>query len=103
MRSGRRSLPGTTKAKLVFSLPADHRGAEIAQEDPEVPRLAVESSLRARTLQEQCPGTCVRALHQKGAQPDCWSHQYQLDGVELACTSYAKAARQGQFSNPYAC
>ena len=102
MRSSRWSLPGTTKAKLVFSLPADHRGVEIAQEDPEVP-LAVESSLQARKLQKQCPGTCVRALHQKGAQPDCRSCQYQLDGVELACASYAKAARQGQVSNPYAC
>ena len=102
MRSSRWSLPGTTKAKLVFSLPADHRGVEIAQEDPEVP-LAVESSLRARKLQKQCPGMCVRALHQKGAQPDCRSRQYQLDGVELACASYAKAARQGQVSNPYAC
>ena len=93
MRSSRWSLPGTTKAKLVFSLPADHRGVEIAQEDPEVP-LAVESSLQARKLQKQCPGTCVRALHQKGAQPDCRSRQYQLDGIELACASYAKAARQ---------
>jgi len=65
--------------------------------------LAAESSLQARTLQEQCPGTCARELHQKGAQPDCRSCRYQLDGVELACASYAKAARQGQVPIPYAC
>ena len=85
-----------------LSLPADHRGAGIAQEDPEVP-LAAEPSLQARTLQEQCPGTCARELHQKGAQPDYRSCRYQLDGVELACASYAKAARQGQVPIPYAC
>ena len=100
--SGRGSLPGTTKAKLVFSPPADHGGTEIAQEDPEV-RLAAESSLRARTLQERCPDTCARALHQQGAQTDRRSCRYLLDGIELACTNFAKAARQEQVPNQHVC
>ena len=62
-----------TKAKLVISQPADHRWADIAQENPEV-QLAAES-LGARTLQERYHGTRTRAPHQKGAQTGLWIHR----------------------------
>ena len=75
---------------------------EIAKEDLEV-RLAAELSQQARSLQEQCPGTGTQAPHQKGAQPDCRICRYQLDGIELACASYAKAACQGQVPDPHVC
>jgi hypothetical protein len=81
-----RELRRTTKAKLAVLLPADHRRAEIAQSDPEVP-LAAEVRARARTLQEQCPGTRARARRQKEAQSDRRLSRYQLDGVKLACAS----------------
>jgi hypothetical protein len=91
----RASLPRTTKAKLVFLLPADHRLAEIAPVDPEA-LLVAELHAQARKLQEQCPGARARAPRQKGAQPDRRIHQHQLDGVALACTGKQKQARQRQ-------
>ena len=86
------NLPRTTKAKLVFLRPADHRRAEIAQVDPEV-LPAAELRTRARKLQERCPSARARAPRQKGAQPDHRIRRRQLDGVKLACARKAKAAR----------
>ena len=60
-RSSRKSnLPRTTKAKLVFSQPANHGRAEIAQVDPKV-LPAAELRARAHNLQERCPGARARA------------------------------------------
>ena len=77
------SLPGTTKAKLVWLSPADHRRADIAPEDPQV-LLAAESRGPARTFQEQYPGARARAPRQKGAQTGRQIGWRQLDGVKLA-------------------
>jgi hypothetical protein len=74
------------QTQLAVLLPADHRHVEIAPSDPEV-QLAAEVHVRARTLQERCPGACARAPRQKGAQSDRRLSRYQLDGVNLACAS----------------
>ena len=83
----------------MFSLPADHQRADIAQVDPKV-LPAAELRARARKLQERCPGARARAPRQKGAQPDRPICQHQLDGVALACARKQKQARQRQSQTP---
>ena len=99
-RSSRESKPSrTTKAKLEFSQPANHRRPEICQMDPEV-LPAAELCVRACKLQEGCPCARAKAPRQKGAQPDRRICRHQLDGVALACAGKQKQVHHRQSRTP---
>ncbi len=79
-----REPPRTTKAKLAFFAPADHRRAEIAKGDPEV-LPASELCAQAHKHRDRCPGARARAPRQKGAQTGRRQDRPQLDGGKLVC------------------
>jgi hypothetical protein len=88
----------TTKAKLAPLLHANHQWREIPFKNPKV-QLAAELSLRAHTFQEQSPGACAQALHQKGSQSGLQHSHRQLVNGKLACANKANVASKNQVPN----